>query len=150
MVSKVFGHVCFLTLSVNKLEQVQKNAARFVTGNYLWSTSSSGLVSSLGWCSLEQRHLLNMALLFFKFHNNLVGSQIPPEFAANQRCNRRHGLTYRQVQTNLLSYSFSFFPRAIRLWNNLPRAAVNASSNDSFRNAVQNAIPNLKLKCPVT
>ena len=81
-------------------------AARFVTGNYpLWSTSSSGLVSSLGWCTLEQRRLLNMALLFFKFHNNLVGSQILPEFAANQRCNRRHGLTYRQVQTNLLCYS---------------------------------------------
>ena len=81
-------------------------AARFVTGNCpLWSTSSSGLVSSLGWCTLEQRRLLNMALLFFKFHNNLVGSQILPEFAANQRCNRRHGLTYRQVQTNLLCYS---------------------------------------------
>ena len=133
--------------SVNKLEQVQKNAARFVTGNYLWSTSSSGLVSSLGWCTLEQRRLLNMALLFFKFHNNLVGSQIPPEFAANQRCNRRHGLTYRQVQTNLLCYSFSFFPRAIRLWNNLPRVAVNATSYDSFRNAVQKAIPNLKVPC---
>ena len=44
--------------SVNKLEQVQKNAARFVTGNYHWSTSSSGLVSSLGWCTLEQRRLL--------------------------------------------------------------------------------------------
>ena len=133
--------------SVNKLEQVQKNAARFVTGNYLWSTSSSGLVSSLGWCTLEQRRLLNMALLFFKFHNNLVGSQIPPEFAANQRCNRRHGLTYRQVQTNLLCYSFSFLPRAIRLWNNLPRVAVNATSYDSFRNAVQKAIPNLKVPC---
>ena len=133
--------------SVNKLEQVQKNAARFVTGNYLWSTSSSGLVSSLGWCTLEQRHLLNMVLLFFKFHNNLVSSQIPPEFAANQRCNRRYGLTYRQVQTNLLCYSFSFFPRAIRLWNNLPRVAVNATSYDSFRNAVQKAIPNLKVPC---
>ena len=60
----------------------------------------------------------------------MVGSQIPPEFAANQRCNRRHGLTYRQVQTNLLCYSFSFFPRAIRLWNNLPRVVVNATSYD--------------------
>ena len=133
--------------STNWSTEVQKNAARFVTGNYLWSTSSSGLVSSLGWCTLEQRRLLNMTLLFFKFHNNLIGSQIPPEFAANQRYNRRHGLTYRQVQTNLLCYSFSFFPRTIRLWNNLPRVAVNATSFDSFRNAVQKAIPNLKVPC---
>ena len=51
-------------------------------------------------------------------------SQIPPEFVADKRCNRRHGLTYRQVQTNLLWCSFSFFPRAIRLWSNLPQEAV--------------------------
>ena len=54
---------------VNKLEQVQKNVACFVTDNYLQSTSFSELVSSLGWCTLGQRCLLNMAL---KLHLNLL------------------------------------------------------------------------------
>ena len=109
----------------------------FVTRNYLWSTSSSGrLVSSLGWCTLEQRRLLlskHGLVLFFKFHNNLVGSQIPPELI--------------RVQTNLLCYSFSFFPRAIRILNNLPQEAVNSASTEPFKNAAQKAIPGLKVPC---
>ena len=52
---------------VNRLEQVQKNAARFVCNNYKTSTSTSKLVKSLGWDTLEQRRLLNQSVLFLSF-----------------------------------------------------------------------------------
>ena len=54
---------------VSKIEQVQKNAARFVKNNYNPYTSTSGLVSSLGWVSLEHRCLLTQASLFYKIQN---------------------------------------------------------------------------------
>ena len=44
---------------VNRLEQVQKNAARFVCNDYNSATSASALVSSLGWDTLEHRRLFN-------------------------------------------------------------------------------------------
>ena len=52
---------------VNRIEEVQKNAARFVCNNYKTSTSTSKLVKSLGWDTLEQRRLLNQAVLFLSF-----------------------------------------------------------------------------------
>ena len=42
---------------VNKVEQVQKNAARFVCNNYNCCTSSSDLVSTLDWDTLGIRGL---------------------------------------------------------------------------------------------
>ena len=53
---------------VNRLEQLQKNGACFVCNNYKTSTSTSKLVKTLGWDTLEQRRLLNQSVLFFKFH----------------------------------------------------------------------------------
>ena len=50
---------------VNRLEQVQKNSARFVCNNYKTYASTSKLVKSLGWDTLEQRRLLNQSVLFF-------------------------------------------------------------------------------------
>ena len=57
---------------INRLEQVQKSAARFVCNNYKLTTSTSGLISALGWDTLEQRRLFNQSVLFYKFHNGLV------------------------------------------------------------------------------
>ena len=52
---------------VNRLEQVQKNAVRFVYNNYKTSTSTFKLVKSLGWDTLEQRRLLNQSVFFLSF-----------------------------------------------------------------------------------
>ena len=94
--------------AINKLEQVQRNAARFVTGDYRRSTNSAGLVHALGWDPLEQRRLMAQALLFYKLHNGLVNINMPPEFTLLNRVTRHHNLHYRQLQTNVLSYSYSF------------------------------------------
>ena len=57
---------------VNRLEQVQKKAARFVSNNYKTSTSTSKLVKSLGWDTLEQRRLLNQSVLFMSTCSGFV------------------------------------------------------------------------------
>ena len=56
---------------VSRIEQVQRNAARFVTGDYT-TQSVSSLISSLGWKSLEQRRRLASIVFFHKvLHSHL-------------------------------------------------------------------------------
>ena len=97
---------------VNRLEQVQKNTARFVCNNYKTFTSTSKLVKSLGWDTLEQRRLLNQSVLFFNFHNNLVNCIIPKSVSSHRklRPTRHHQLCYQQSHANVLSFNYSFFP----------------------------------------
>ena len=54
------------------LEQIQKNAACFVCNHNNITTSTSNLVKSLGWDTLEHRRLFNQSVFFYKFYDNLV------------------------------------------------------------------------------
>ena len=90
---------------VNKIEQVQKNTARFVKDDYNPYTSTSGLVSSLGWVSLEHRRLPAQASLFYKIRNRLVNMSFPSCIQENHRATRFNLNKYKQLNSNVLTYS---------------------------------------------
>ena len=121
---------------VDKIEQVQKNAARFVCNNYDRSTSSSDLVSTLDWDTLEIRRLAQQASMFYKIRNGLVGIPFPPVVIPNPR----HNGMYCQPQCSVLNFSYSFYIRTIRVWNRLPEQIINAPSLKTFNNSVYPAI----------
>ena len=128
---------------VNRLDQVQKNAARFVCYNYKTSTSTSKLVKSLGWDTLEQRHLFNQSVLFFKFHNNPVNCNIPESVSCYRklRTTRRHQLCYQQLD-DVSSFHYFFSQElCIRLWNLLPYGVVSSDTSSSFK---QSALPAIR------
>ena len=131
----------------NRLEQVQKNAARFVCNNYKLTTSTSGLVSSLGWDTLEHRRLFNQSVLFYKFHNGLVNCKFPDSLrrSSTLRTTRRHCSTYQQQQSTVLAHSYSFFPRSVRVWNSLPCKVVTSATLNSFKQSALPAITSLKV-----
>ena len=106
---------------VNKIEQVQINAARFVKNDYNPYTSTSGLVSPLSWVSLEHRRLLAQASA--------------TRFNLNK---------YKQLNSNVLSYSYSFFPRTVRNWNCLPTSVVSAPNIKEFKSSALLCIPNIR------
>ena len=54
---------------IKRLEQIRKNVARFVCKGYNIATSTSTLVKSLGWDTLEHRRLFNQSVLFINFIN---------------------------------------------------------------------------------
>ena len=120
---------------INKLEQVQKNAARFVTGDYRLTTSTTALVKSVGWDPLEKRRLLFQATMLYKIRNKLVNFSIPADIGSQtrSRSQRAHGHAYRQLGINVQSYGYSFFPRVIRVWNLLLLETVVAKSLDQFQ-----------------
>ncbi|XP_032223431.2 uncharacterized protein LOC116604739 [Nematostella vectensis] len=135
----------FTDRDINKLEQVQKNAARFVTGTYDPRASSSDLVKSLNWDSLEVRRQLAQLCLFYKIRNNLVNIALPQQFQPNLRPSRTNSSKYNQIQSNVLSHSYSFFPRTIRTWNLLPSEVIESSSIDSFKSSALPVLRSLRI-----
>ena len=129
------------------LEQIQKNAALFVCNDYNIATSTLSLVKSesLGWDTLEHRHLFNQSVLFCKFHNNLVNSQTPSPVKSTDkiRSTRSRQLTYCLLQANVSVFNYSSFPRVISVWNLLPYGVVTSSTLSCFRQSVLPAIRSL-------
>ena len=121
---------------VNKIEQVQKNTARFVCNNCDRSMSSSDLVSTLNWDTLEIRRLAQQASMFYKIRNGFVGITFPSVVIPNPR----HSGMHCKPQCNVLNFSYSFYIRTIRVWNRLPEQIINAQSLKTFNNSVYPAM----------
>ena len=126
--------------NIQKLEQVQKNAARFVlnkplTPNTRSLVSSTKLVQDLGWDTLQDRRKKSTIILLYKMCNNIIhvpSTYIPaPAPRINTRCFNNKALY--KVYTRVDAYRCSFVPRAIDLWNGLPSAIVDADGLAQFK-----------------
>ena len=76
----------------DKLENVQKRAARFVTRNYSYATGSmTGILEELKWETLQKRRKDNRLILLYK---GLKGkARIPTDglmIPKNRRCRNQH------------------------------------------------------------
>ena len=60
------------TTEINRLEQVQRNAARFVFSDYRRETHVSPLVNKLNWDSLHVRRLIQQSCMFYRIQYGLV------------------------------------------------------------------------------
>ena len=130
---------------VDNLERVQKAAARFVLRDYRSTSSSSGLVSQLGWDLLHTRRLLSQSTMFFKIHQQLVNIPFPAFITPASYISRNdHSLKLTVPVATIDPYKFSFYPRAIRIWNCLPLQAVTAPTPAAFQEAALPAIRRMK------
>ena len=65
--------------NVDKIEMVQRHAARFVCHDYSRYSHVSTLINALGWESLEQRRLNNQVCMFYKIYSGVVGITLRAE-----------------------------------------------------------------------
>ena len=136
------------TNTVNRLEQVQRAAARFVYRDYRRTTSVTSLINTLGWDLLHSRRLASQLCMFYKIQNNLANIQFPPVIQPATYFGRHeHQLKYCIPEATVDCYKFSFYPRALRLWNKLPSSAVQAPSLPAFQAVTLPAI--LQMTPPV-
>ena len=121
---------------ISKLEKVQNNAARFVFNNYGRETSVSALKSELGWPLLETRRKTSRLVELYKIVNGT--SPIPSSCLTTAAVNTRAGAEskFRNLYSRTNVYKFSFFPRTIRDWNELPLEVRLSPSVDAFRGHV--------------
>ena len=124
-----------------KLDAVQNRAMRIVTGA-TEKSNINNMYEDLGWQSLRQRreiHCLKwMYRIVHKHCPSYLSDVIPPTVGERQRYNLRGNHDLSTIQATTQTYSKSFFPSTIRLWNTLPLAARESSTCQAFYNHLLN------------
>ena len=134
---------------VKRIEQVQRSAARFVMSDYRRETHVSQMVQQLNWDLLHTRRLVQISCMMYKIQYGLVNITTPPCFIRASHISPRldHPLKYVNTHIPIINvYKYSYFPRAVSIWNRLPPAAVlhiNPSPS-SFHSAAAPAIREMK------
>ena len=119
--------------NINKLEAVQRRAARFVTGDYRRTSSTSQMIATLCWPTLQQRRADAKLVLVHRIIHGHVEIQAPAYFRPTALTTRGHSLRYYLPFCRTDVYKHSFFPSGIRSWNQLPEEVASAQSLDAFR-----------------
>ena len=104
----------------DKVERVQRRAARFVQSRFSRYSSVSDMLDVLGWTPLSQRRQEARLILFYKIINGLA--QVPFEgvlVEAYKGTRRKHNMKFRQIGHTTSQYGQSFFPKTISAWNGL-------------------------------
>ena len=107
----------------DKVERVQRLAARFVQSRYSRYSSVSDMLDVLGWTPLSQRGQEARLILFYKIINGLA--QVPFKgvlVKVYKGTRRKHSMKFRQIGHTTSQYEQSFFPKTISTWNGLALA----------------------------
>ena len=121
------------TSCIQQLEAVQRRAARFVTGDYRTTSSTSQMIQDLGWPSLQQRRQDAKLVMMYRIIYGLL--DIPASRYLHHpagTCTRGHALRYLVPYCRTDVYLHPFFPSEIRLWNNVPEDVAMSETLDGF------------------
>ena len=120
--------------NINKIEMVQRRAARFVTNRWDRTDSVTDMISVLGWETLEQRRRDMRLVLMYKIANGLVAVPASPHLRPITRSSRLcHSAGYLVPSSTSDYHKFSFFPRTIREWNALPPDIPISQTPEAFK-----------------
>ena len=124
---------------IQRIEKIQRKAARFVKSDYQRTSSVTSMLKDLGWESLQQRRKINRLSMMYKIVNNQVA--IPPtnHIEFNKRSLRnKHSWQIKTKSVDIENYKNSFFPKTIIDWNNLNNKHISCESVLSFKAAISN------------
>ena len=132
----------YLKKDIEKLEKIQRRAARFVKNDYRYTSSPTQLMDGLGWVPLAERRAQAKVKVLYKANNNML--HIPlNHLVLNKSSTRRAGENYLLPRSNTDTHLHSFYPNTLRLWNFLPKHIKSAATLESFTNELDN----VKLRC---
>ena len=94
---------------------MQKRAARFVTGNYIYETGSmTGILEQLKWESLKKKRRDSRILILYKGLKDaasiLTNDLVPPI----RHVRKHHSLAFQTPFANTDIYKRSIFPKTVR------------------------------------
>lgn len=117
--------------NIGALERVQRKAIRFIFSKYRMTDSPTAIMRQHGIQTLEIRRKIQRLKFLFLLKNNLLALTPEPYVTpmAARRTRHRHAdsLTPYNARTNIFKYSF--FPRTITDWNNLPQSLLNSTDS---------------------
>ena len=121
---------------INKLEKIQRAAARFVTQNYRQTASVTSLIQNLGWTEMKTRRKNSRLLCMVKILNELGLVEIPINvrlIPADRRTRGGHNQAIKHIRANTTLGQNSFWHRTIPDWNSLPAAAIESKTVAAFK-----------------
>ena len=128
---------------IKQLEQVQRNAARWVKNepfNPTKPTSVTNILQDLNWPTLQQRRFwTDVTTIYTEVVNSLIAipTSYHPVLATVRSTRNSHSHKFIQYHARLNVYQFSYFPRAVVYWNCIPETCVLATSLDEFKSSIQ-------------
>ena len=151
----------YLQCDINRLEKVQRRAARFITGDYTSRTPGcmTNMLESLNLSPLAQRRKELRLTFLFKISERLVPAidketyLVPPrtgrkitaskKFEGSEATNyvtkyeQNNSKPYVIPHSTKEQYRQSYFPKTIAEWNLLGDSVVTAKTVDSFKNQLR-------------
>ena len=97
------------------------------------TTNPTTLVLTLNWQTIERRRTIKQAITFYKILNNIIEIN-PPTGLLTRSHNRHH---YTAPRSRLSTVVYSFYPRAIRIWNRIPKEITEIKQPESFQAAIK-------------
>ena len=123
----------------HQIEMVQRRAARWVTHRYHNTSSVTDMLKDLGWVTLEERRRQARLIMMHKILQNLVAiSSHPIRYAINSKSRLAHQASLCQLHTKSDGHKYSYYPRTIIDWNNLPAATATARDIETFKRCLRN------------
>ena len=116
---------------VQKLEMVQRRAARYVTNRYHNTSSVTSMLDHLDRESLEARQTKHWLIMSFKIVHGLVDMPSDAYLTpVSTRTQSHHSLKFQQILTSSDYNKHSFFPKTVCLWNSSPAAVTSDLDKD--------------------
>ena len=121
----------------NLLESAQNKAARFAMSDWSWSSSVTGIKSTLQWESLQERRARARVVIFHKIQYSLVAIpmtlfQHTPSTITTRGAPKKFVVPFCRTQ----AYKNTFIPTVPVLWNSLPPSVATVTDPDSFRRSL--------------
>ena len=120
----------------NRLEKLQLNAARIVTGLPIFASANS-LYTEIGWETLAERRKKKKLTLMYKIINNdapsYLTSLLPHRVNEISNYNLRDNENFEIPFSRLCTFETSFFPSTLKLWNDLDQSFRNLPTLSQFK-----------------
>ena len=97
---------------IDKVEMVQRRAARFTTNRYHNTSSVSDMLTEFKWDTLENRCTKQQLTMLYRITNDLVAISPKPYLKPAKLMPRSSNrIQYLQYSTSTDTFKYSFFPR---------------------------------------
>ena len=122
---------------MEKIEQVQYNAALAITGSWR-GTNRSKLFEELGWETLSDRRWSRRLIQLFKICNDITPQYLRTHLPCRQIGSLRgqDPNKFQEFSCNTKRYMNSFYPDSIRSWNNIGVEYSSSNSISTFKTRI--------------
>lgn len=124
---------------IDRLEKVQRQAARFIHSNYRQTASPTQMLRDSNLEPLHmRREIARLKLLFLIINDklNLSSSKYVLPSSTKRSCRLNHTKTCQTYKSRIDAFKQSFFVRTIEAWNLLPSEIVNIETVSSFEHSI--------------